>query len=248
MRKKKCSTCRPRQPSHLLPIATHGQILCTVDLFCISRRHRARETGAGNPSSCAQDPPNHAPAHAFSTVSLLHLKRSNECALVVQCIYGLFRSVLEVTRYSCTCVGVNTFKACPRRCLFLENSCLPRCFADKGVWFPRQRGAPFEGRRRCKKSNCVPGRGEQVGAVSVPGFCVPRTAPATVPTQLFPTTDVRWDIRDGREWMRGVDVVLLCDCDRDWAIGWSSRLEVGVVDDAGSRRQQRNCEAKWVQP
>ena len=42
-------------------------------------------------------------------------------------------------------------------------------------------------------------RGEQVGAVSVPGFCVPRTAPATVPTQLFPTTDVRWDIRDGRE-------------------------------------------------
>ena len=202
MRKKKCSTCRPRQPSHLLPIATHGQILCTVDLFCISRRHRARETGAGNPSSCAQDPPNHAPAHAFSTVSLLHLKRSNECAIVVQCIFTDCSGVLEVTRYSCTCVGVKRFQSLPQtiddafssRTAAYPVVSLTRGFDSLANGVPPSKvDAGVKSRIACQV------RGEQVGAVSVPGFCVPRTAPATLPTQLFPTTDVHWDIRDGRE-------------------------------------------------
>ena len=117
-------------------------------------------------------------------------------------IYGLFRSVLEVTRYSCTCVGVKRFQSLPQT---IDDAFSSRTAAYPVVSLTRGFDSLANGVPPSKVDEGVKSRiacqvrGEQVGAVSVPGFCVPRTAPATVPTQLFPTTDVRWDIRDGRE-------------------------------------------------
>ena len=43
-------------------------------------------------------------------------------------IYGLFRSVLEVTRYSCTCVGVKRFQSLPQTMPFPREQLLTPLF------------------------------------------------------------------------------------------------------------------------
>ena len=112
-------------------------------------------------------------------------------------IYGLFRSVLEVTRYL---RGRETLsKPAPDDAFSSRTAAYPVVSLTRGFDSLANGVPPSKVDAGVKSRIACQVRGEQVGAVSVPGFCVPRTAPATVPTQLFPTTDVRWDIRDGRE-------------------------------------------------
>ena len=114
-------------------------------------------------------------------------------------IYGLFRSVLEVTRYSCLRGRETLSKPAPDDAFSSRTAAYPVVSLTRGFDSLANGVPPSKVDAGVKSRIACQVRGEQVGAVSVPCFCVPRTAPATVPTQLFPTTDVRWDIRDGRE-------------------------------------------------
>ena len=115
-------------------------------------------------------------------------------------IYGLFRSVFGGHSLQLYLRGRETLsKPAPDDAFSSRTAAYPVVSLTRGFDSlangvpPSQVDAGVTSRIACQV------RGEQVGAVSVPGFCVPWTAPATVPTQLFPTTDVRWDIHDGRE-------------------------------------------------